>query len=211
MNRLERLDSLLADDGRWVPPAPRLAATMVLWNDGRVLLLRRSPSMPFAPGMHVFPGGGVDKRDLLSPDPFLACAQRETLEEVAITVEECRLIDRWVTPEIEERRYDVAFFFAETNVAGTLSTSEADEMQWLRPQEALDLHAEGQMPMLRPTEMVLRGFREGPPPRDRDVIPKLPRQRADRSWDVVHAETGAVLLSGVRGPTIAEVDGSAIP
>jgi 8-oxo-dGTP pyrophosphatase MutT (NUDIX family) len=47
--------------------APRHAATVVLLRDTRegleVYLLRRTGSMAFAAGMHVFPGGSVDPRD----------------------------------------------------------------------------------------------------------------------------------------------------
>ncbi|MDA8370178.1 MAG: NUDIX hydrolase [Nocardiopsaceae bacterium] len=49
----------------------RPAATVMLVREGaghgtegiEVYLLRRVPSMPFAPGAYVFPGGGVDERD----------------------------------------------------------------------------------------------------------------------------------------------------
>ena len=46
---------------------PRQAATVLLLRDGapglEVYLLRRVATMPFAPRMHVFPGGSVDPRD----------------------------------------------------------------------------------------------------------------------------------------------------
>lgn len=46
---------------------PRHAATVVLLRDSaggpEVYLLRRTGTMAFAAGMHVFPGGGVDPRD----------------------------------------------------------------------------------------------------------------------------------------------------
>ncbi len=49
------------------PVRPRDAATVVLLRDGvdgiEVYLLRRQPTMAFAAGMTVFPGGGVDVRD----------------------------------------------------------------------------------------------------------------------------------------------------
>ncbi len=49
------------------PVAPRDAATVVLLRDGasgpEIYLMRRHPQMAFAPGMAVFPGGGVDERD----------------------------------------------------------------------------------------------------------------------------------------------------
>ena len=51
------------------PVQPRDAATVVLLRDRpggpglEVYLLRRVPTMAFAGGMYVFPGGGVDRRD----------------------------------------------------------------------------------------------------------------------------------------------------
>lgn len=49
------------------PVRPRDAATVMLLRDGRagleVFLQRRVDDMPFAAGMTVFPGGGVDPRD----------------------------------------------------------------------------------------------------------------------------------------------------
>jgi 8-oxo-dGTP pyrophosphatase MutT (NUDIX family) len=52
------------------PAEPRAAATVLLLREGlgdpdaiEVFLLRRRASMAFAPRMHAFPGGGVDRRD----------------------------------------------------------------------------------------------------------------------------------------------------
>lgn len=49
------------------PLQPRDAATVALLRDGddgvEVYLLQRRSTMAFAPGMFVFPGGGVDERD----------------------------------------------------------------------------------------------------------------------------------------------------
>ncbi|MGY2065632.1 NUDIX hydrolase [Blastococcus sp. SYSU DS0619] len=89
---------------------PRDAASVVLLRDGAagpdVYLLRRRPTMAFAAGMHVFPGGSVDPRDreaaehwvgpppaawaeAFSCDPELAtalvaAAVRETFEESGV-------------------------------------------------------------------------------------------------------------------------------
>ena len=53
--------------GRVTPATPRDAATVMLLRPAggalEVYLLRRRPSMAFAPGAMVFPGGGVDPRD----------------------------------------------------------------------------------------------------------------------------------------------------
>jgi 8-oxo-dGTP pyrophosphatase MutT (NUDIX family) len=54
-----------------VPVTPRFAATVVLLRPGgpdhpgpEVYLIRRATTMAFAAGMHVFPGGTVDPRDI---------------------------------------------------------------------------------------------------------------------------------------------------
>ena len=54
--------------GNLQPAVPRDAATVMLLRDGpagrlEVYMLRRKPSMAFAPGAMVFPGGSVDVRD----------------------------------------------------------------------------------------------------------------------------------------------------
>ena len=113
---------------RWLPPAladrarefvagghepvdPRPAATVVVLRDGtsgpEAYLLRRRTSMAFAGGMHAFPGGGVDPRDVsdhgvgwYGPGPaewaawlatdegpargFVCAAVRETFEEAGV-------------------------------------------------------------------------------------------------------------------------------
>ncbi len=83
-------------------------------------------------------------------------------------------------------------------------------MRWIDPAEALDGHRDGLLPMLRPTVLILEALASGrvdgqptTPP-----VPKLPRRRLDGRWDVVHAETNDVLVSGVVGPDRAESDGS---
>ncbi|MFC0359119.1 NUDIX hydrolase [Kytococcus schroeteri] len=59
------LDTPEAD--RPAPVAPRAAATVMVVRDGaqgvEVFMQTRAASMAFAPGMMVFPGGGVDPRD----------------------------------------------------------------------------------------------------------------------------------------------------
>lgn len=57
--------------GAGIPVTPRPAATTMLLRDSaqgelEVLLLRRSPTLAFAAGAHVFPGGAVDPGDTLA-------------------------------------------------------------------------------------------------------------------------------------------------
>lgn len=100
--------------GRVAPASPRDAATVMLVRSPpgaagpgvQVYMLRRPPSMAFAPGAYVFPGGSVDERDadedigwsgpsaaawgqrLDAPTPLaraLVCAAvRETFEESGV-------------------------------------------------------------------------------------------------------------------------------
>jgi hypothetical protein len=63
----------------------------------------------------------------------------------------------WITPEAEPRRYDTRFFVAalpegqRTRDVG----GEADQVVWLRPQEALRRMADGDMFMMPPTAYTL--------------------------------------------------------
>lgn len=181
---------------------------MVLRRQNQVLLLRRSLTMPFAPGMFVFPGGGVAAIDQGTDDPFRACAIRETLEEVEIVVTACVLFDRWITPESEERRYDVAFYLADVTEEGRLVTTEADEMVWLSPADALERNRCGTLPLLRPTQVVLEDLATNQGELlTRSVVPKLPRRRPDGLWDVVDASSGRVFVTVDDGPTISESEG----
>lgn len=213
-------------DGRIA--VPRHAATVVLLRDAdagpEAYLLRRVRSMAFAAGMHVFPGGSVDRRDealpaarwygppaaewapILSADEPLAralvcAAVRETFEESGILLagpsgsrmvddttdegweaDRLALLDRstslaellgrrglvlradllrpwahWITPDSEPRRFDTRFFVAvlpsgqRTRDVG----GEADAVEWVRPQVALDRATAGEVALLPPTAFTL--------------------------------------------------------
>jgi 8-oxo-dGTP pyrophosphatase MutT (NUDIX family) len=186
-------------------------------------MLRRKPSMVFAPGAFVFPGGSVDARDAdeqiawAGPDPAewgrifevspeLACALvcaavRETYEESGVLLagpsagsvvadttgadwEEDRhaLISRslslaellarrglvlrsdllrpwsrWITPVVEERRFDARFFAAalphqqRTRDVG----GEAAEVAWVRPDDAIAAGRRKEIVLWPPTAVTL--------------------------------------------------------
>lgn len=180
---IERAAALARQDGTWTPPALRPASTVVLLRDAptglQTYVMRRAPSMAFAPGMHVFPGGGVDEVDhlagaLLAEDEFpfadscarasadeqhlralVACAIREVREEAGVTLAAGDLVlaDHWITPEAETHRYDVRFFAArlpEGQDARPHGT-EADRAIWIEPHAALMAYRSGDLPMLPPT------------------------------------------------------------
>ncbi|HEU5271099.1 MAG TPA: NUDIX hydrolase [Jatrophihabitans sp.] len=162
--------------------AVREAATVVLLRDGadglETWLMRRVPRMAFAPGMSVFPGGGVDPVDATGPRSadeaavaaqlgvtaehaavLLRTAAREIAEEtdVRLPLEAIRPWARWITPPAETRRYDAYFFVAvlpDRTLASHIS-GEASVAGWLPVAQALAEYREGTRPMLPPTVRTL--------------------------------------------------------
>jgi 8-oxo-dGTP pyrophosphatase MutT (NUDIX family) len=65
----------------------------------------------------------------------------------------------WITPEVEEHRYDTRFFVAAVppgqRAAGRPGGGEADRASWLTPREALDRHRRGELGMMPPTVVTL--------------------------------------------------------
>lgn len=176
--------------------------------------------------------GSSDARGIRA---LYSCAVRETAEEVGIQLahrdEEGRLlvdptalpiIDHWVTPEMEGRRYDVRFFAAiVSDGVAQLTTTEADVATWITPASAVAEFAAGRMAMLPPTEAVLRrlaGFRsaadviaDAP---SRRVVPLIPRMLAGADggtrWVLAHHRTGEILVDDIRMPHTRETDGQPV-
>lgn len=82
-----RADAWLADRQAAVPE-PRLAATVMFVRDGiagvEVFMLRRVPTMEFAPSMMVFPGGGVDPRDADADLPWAGPTPAQWAERLGV-------------------------------------------------------------------------------------------------------------------------------
>ena len=145
---------------------PRDAATVVLLrpcDDGvgfEVFLQRRVPTMLFAAGMTVFPGGARDPGDA----SLAATAVRETYEETGVTLDPSALVpwSRWVTPEREPRRYDTLFFVTAlpTGQEPVATGTEMDTVIWKRPADALAACAAGELVMMPPTVITLREIAE---------------------------------------------------
>lgn len=69
-----------------------------------------------------------------------------------------RPFGHWITPVIEKKRYDTRFFVAAIphgQLAGDVST-EADQVVWLRPADAIDKAERGEIALLAPTLATLR-------------------------------------------------------
>ena len=147
----------------------RLAATAVLLRDTEqgleTLLLRRNAKLAFAGGAWVFPGGAIDQPEIEAAKTELEAAKvaavREVHEECGVSIEEDGLVHfcNWTTPEGEGRRFATWFFaaHAQRDAADILiDDGEIHEFQWMRPQQALDLHYGGELNLMPPTYLSMR-------------------------------------------------------
>lgn len=174
---------------------PRPAASVVLLRRGgkhsdralEVLLLKRTESANFMPGVWVFPGGAVDDGDGEDEAAFRACAVRELEEEAGIELsagEELVLFSRWITPEVISRRFDAWFFLAlaPAHTPPKPDGVETTEAAWFEPTRALEAQAAGELALAFPTVKQLESllpFRTSDEAieayRDTEVEPILPK------------------------------------
>ncbi len=106
-------------------------------------------------------------------------AVRETAEEAGFRLrdpQDLRYIAHWITPEVEERRFDTRFYavaisqstglvdtgLVDTGLVDTVglvdTAGESDHSLWIRPADALEQYAAREMAMLPPTVAVLSEF-----------------------------------------------------
>lgn len=127
----------------------------------------------------------------------------------------------WVTPEFESRRFDVRFFVAAVPPGQQVIqvSGEADDAQWLTPDDALGRYSRGDLPMLPPTVATLGEIL----PFDdveavlaaaplREVRPLMPHPRLGPGealeWDLLDLRTGDVVLALAGDPAGSEVEGN---
>jgi len=148
------------------PPEPRLAATIVLLRRGgkhrargvEVLMVRRSESASFMPGVWVFPGGGLEDGE--AP---VECAARELAEETGIDLGDDPEVlpwSRWITPEVVPVRFDTHFLLA---LAPAHSPPKPDGVEvsdagWFAPGAALDAGERGEIELVFPTVKTLESL-----------------------------------------------------
>jgi glyoxylase-like metal-dependent hydrolase (beta-lactamase superfamily II)/8-oxo-dGTP pyrophosphatase MutT (NUDIX family) len=205
----------LAEERRAAGPAATLAASVILVRDApaglETYLLHRHARMPFAASMVVFPGGRVDSDDgAVGSDPLRACAVRETLEETGVRLREDDLVPwaHWITPEIEQRRYDTFFFLAALPAGGLASdiSGETDSADWDTPREALAAAGRGDISLMPPTMSILLELADVDSvaglmaaAKDRVIQPVLPRLvRTGDGWAYAYPRRFADDGSGVR-------------
>jgi 8-oxo-dGTP pyrophosphatase MutT (NUDIX family) len=177
------------------PAVARPAASVVLLRRGgkhadralEVLLLKRTESAKFMPGVWVFPGGAVDPGDGAEEAGYRACAVRELEEEAGIALaaeEELVLFSRWITPEVISRRFDAWFFLAlaPAHTPPKPDGVETTEAEWFEPARALEAQAAGELALAFPTVRQLESllpFKTSDEAlaahRDRAVEPILPK------------------------------------
>lgn len=139
------------------------ASTVILLRDApdglHTLLLRRNSALGFAGGAWVFPGGRVDPGEIAAAPDALAAARlaavRETLEEAQLHIDPASLhyYSHWTTPPVSPKRFATWFFVARAphEHAVTVDGGEIHDHLWVRPVEALDKRARGEIELLPPT------------------------------------------------------------
>jgi 8-oxo-dGTP pyrophosphatase MutT (NUDIX family) len=178
-----------------VPATPRPAASVILLRRGgehaqralEVLLVKRSSTASFMPGVWVFPGGVVDPGDGEGEDGFRAAAVRELAEEASIELESPGALvpfSRWITPEAVPIRFDAWFYLAlaPAHSPPKHDGQETEDTGWYEPRAALDAHYAGGLALVFPTIKHLEALlpystsaEAIEAARDREIEPILPR------------------------------------
>ncbi|MGL5809834.1 MAG: NUDIX hydrolase [Nocardioides sp.] len=183
---------------------PRDAASVVLLRGGpegiELYLMVRHAAMAFAPGVAVFPGGGVgaadhaplalDRRDwsgLLGVPADRAravvrAAIRETREETGVSLSAGQLTPWacWVTPEASPRRYRTWFFLAAlpSDQEARDISGEAERASWLTPRAALSRFVRGDLSLWPPQAATCAELIDARSPDQAVAIAEIRRQEA---------------------------------
>ena len=144
----------------------------------------------------MFPGGVVDDEDAAgdaidSSAAARRAAVRETVEEVGLAIDPHSLVEFavWSPPEGVPKRMRTRFFAARAPEAEVVpAPAELVAVEWLRPSDALDRHADGRMTLFPPTWVTLHGLRDATSVDDvlaqvaaQGVLPYVGRFSGDRT------------------------------
>jgi 8-oxo-dGTP pyrophosphatase MutT (NUDIX family) len=182
----------------------RQAASLILLRDApggpEVLLVQRNPAQRFMGGAWVFPGGAVHDGDR----SHAGTALRELQEEAGVRIDDGSALvpfSRWITPAEVKVRFDTWFYLAEAPRGADPAPDgeECVDARWLRPAEALQAYARGELTLVFPTIKHLEQLSEFgsvaealDSARGREVRPVQPRV-------VVKGDHAEVLLPGEPG------------
>lgn len=108
----------------------RSAAVVALCPRGKVLVLRRGPTDPWAPGEWCLPGGGAESHETLEQ-----AARREAFEEAGLLLGRLQPLVRVPTPHGSVQ----VFIGLSTDGRAMLLDDEHDRMAWVTAREALRL------------------------------------------------------------------------
>lgn len=161
----------------------RDAVTAVILCAGRLLMVRRQPSLNSFAGFTAFPGGKVDKADAEGPEPALRCEGhaprlitallREVQEELGIdlaalanagAVQGLHCLGEATTPPISPVRFRTHFYRVDLNQAPepVPDLGEIAEARWQTPAEWMALYRDGRLLLAPPTLDVLLALEAEP-------------------------------------------------
>ncbi|MFW2336248.1 NUDIX hydrolase [Ilumatobacter sp.] len=91
-------------------------------------------------------------------DGSLSLAELCTRERLMLMVDRMHLVDHWITPVGERRRFDTRFFVARAPEAQEPLHDDGETIAslWVRPADALRMWQDGELQMFPPTVMSLR-------------------------------------------------------
>lgn len=142
------------------------AATVVLLRDTAAgvecLMLRKTQGQAFG-GLWVFPGGKVETVDGTGLDGARQAAVREAAEETGLRLDAAELVPfaHWEPPPQAPRRYNTWFFVAALPDGATevvIDGGEIGDHVWTTPESALAAQVNGEVELLPPTWVSLRGL-----------------------------------------------------
>ena len=121
-----------------------VAAIRECFEEAGILLAERRDGSPLdlADGdRHAVHDGTLSMVDL--------CKRDDLVLELSTT----QYVDHWVTPIGEPRRFDTRFFVTEAPAGqdGLHDDKETVDSTWIRPSDALRMHADGELMMMPPT------------------------------------------------------------
>lgn len=179
-----------------------VGGTVVLLRDRQIggvetLLIRRPDRGSFAGGW-VFPGGVVEEGDVAlaldgADEQGIAAvaAMRECEEEVGIRPADLVTLSCWVPPLEAPKRVRTWFFLAAApSDELVLAADEVVDARWLTPDEALELHAAGDLRLFPPTWVTLRALAQAP-----DVAAAVAAASAPELY-ATHIVAGGVFVWG---------------